>query len=492
MDTFVEKLNNNPIFQLSLSSKELFHSNFLAWLAEDKNTRTIFNQIMKIWMQDENWEFDDSKMMVKREYYHFDFCICKKVRNYHTDKDKEQETQAEEYIPGPIIFVLENKFKSLPYKEQLEKYHQKVLSLNVQGLKDQEKAKIFLRNEGKQKSEEKESLTLKRNWTKENIKLINSQNTETKYVLLTLVDNILDNIDKATSSNSSFTTTSTFKSGNIEITNTANWQIKNYSKYSDLLDDLNKKPEIWKDNTQKDFYQELIKKYCEFISLFSEHITTCLSKMDKNEEWNSINPNTCWSILTNQQDFNKIRCSDIWQKSVMYKCAKYLSSKISSDFVIDYNSDDKHIWEDRNETSEGKQKLFIGIGFFHGEAFLEFKYRMNDNCIFTLQQQGNNTLCVGVVVKGINKIEKKNGWNNEVIKKIGEYFPDFIEYKDKKFYAYQGRYCSFFYYHLAEEEVGNSSIEIKQKGEKRLSVTITIDKMIAIMKETIMSKNIGK
>ena len=38
MDTFVEELQNNPIFQLSLSSKELFHSNFLAWLAEDKNT----------------------------------------------------------------------------------------------------------------------------------------------------------------------------------------------------------------------------------------------------------------------------------------------------------------------------------------------------------------------------------------------------------------------------------------------------------------------
>lgn len=45
MDTFVEKLNNNPIFQLSLSSKELFHSNFLAWLAEDKNTRTILTKL---------------------------------------------------------------------------------------------------------------------------------------------------------------------------------------------------------------------------------------------------------------------------------------------------------------------------------------------------------------------------------------------------------------------------------------------------------------
>ena len=46
MDTFVEKLNNNPIFQLSLSSKELFHSNFLAWLAEDKNTQALFKKIL--------------------------------------------------------------------------------------------------------------------------------------------------------------------------------------------------------------------------------------------------------------------------------------------------------------------------------------------------------------------------------------------------------------------------------------------------------------
>lgn len=47
MDTFVEKLSNNPIFQLSLSSKELFHSNFLAWLAEDDNTRCVFNKVMQ-------------------------------------------------------------------------------------------------------------------------------------------------------------------------------------------------------------------------------------------------------------------------------------------------------------------------------------------------------------------------------------------------------------------------------------------------------------
>lgn len=43
---FVDALQNNPIFQLSLSSKELFHSNFLAWLAEDKNTQALFKKIL--------------------------------------------------------------------------------------------------------------------------------------------------------------------------------------------------------------------------------------------------------------------------------------------------------------------------------------------------------------------------------------------------------------------------------------------------------------
>lgn len=75
-DSFVEKLKGNAIFQLSLSSKELFHSNFLAWLAEDENTRNIFNQIMRNWLNDPTWKFDENQMMIKREYKNFDFCIC--------------------------------------------------------------------------------------------------------------------------------------------------------------------------------------------------------------------------------------------------------------------------------------------------------------------------------------------------------------------------------------------------------------------------------
>ena len=101
MDTFVEKLSNNPIFQLSLSSKELFHSNFLAWLAEDDNTRCVFNKVMQTWLDDKNWEYKPNEMEVKREYNHFDFCVCNKLSIDGND------------VTGSVQVVLENKFKSI-------------------------------------------------------------------------------------------------------------------------------------------------------------------------------------------------------------------------------------------------------------------------------------------------------------------------------------------------------------------------------------------
>ena len=66
MDTFVEKLNNNPIFQLSLSSKELFHSNFLAWLAEDKNTQALFKKILSTWLGEDTFDYNTDCMEIKR------------------------------------------------------------------------------------------------------------------------------------------------------------------------------------------------------------------------------------------------------------------------------------------------------------------------------------------------------------------------------------------------------------------------------------------
>lgn len=125
--TLQEQLKKSPMFNLSLSSKELFHSNMLAWIAEDEETKDLFVEILKLFgvANDKATEIAenirDDNYMVLREYKNFDLCICKKEPARNTVKG---------YKEGQILLVLENKFKSIPYKAQLEKYQQKAYELN--------------------------------------------------------------------------------------------------------------------------------------------------------------------------------------------------------------------------------------------------------------------------------------------------------------------------------------------------------------------------
>lgn len=108
----LEQLKKNPVFQLSLSAKELFHSNFLYWIAS--SYPKLFNGVMKKLDVNIKLSEDSVENIVEREYNHFDFCICKE------DEKKKKK----------ISFVLENKFKSIPYKAQLEKYNGQIKKIN--------------------------------------------------------------------------------------------------------------------------------------------------------------------------------------------------------------------------------------------------------------------------------------------------------------------------------------------------------------------------
>lgn len=130
IDTIVTELlgvKGNPIFQLSLAAKELFHSNFLYWIAS--RYPKLFNEVMK--ELDINIELSEEfeKNIIEREYNHFDFCICKEVKTERSKKNKKK-----------ISFVLENKFKSIPYIAQLNKYDDQIRKIN--GLKENEKLNI--------------------------------------------------------------------------------------------------------------------------------------------------------------------------------------------------------------------------------------------------------------------------------------------------------------------------------------------------------------
>lgn len=100
-------LKESPMFALSLSSKELFHSNFLYWIGT--RHRDLFVAICKDLGCSTHWERENWE--IKREYNNYDLCI-------ECNENKDD-----------IPFVLENKVKSIPYKEQLDKYAEKLEAL---------------------------------------------------------------------------------------------------------------------------------------------------------------------------------------------------------------------------------------------------------------------------------------------------------------------------------------------------------------------------
>lgn len=111
-DKLITSLKDNAVFQLSLSSKELFHSNFLCWLADSQTA--VFNHVLKECFG-APFCFDPTNHVALREHHNLDFCIREKGED-----DKY----------GRVLFVLENKFKSLPYETQLHAYTDKVDKLN--------------------------------------------------------------------------------------------------------------------------------------------------------------------------------------------------------------------------------------------------------------------------------------------------------------------------------------------------------------------------
>ena len=97
-DNEIKKLKESPVFALTLGAKELCHSNFWKWLIDkDKNFAKVFFK-----------EIDVDKIdSVSREKEHMDLVV---------------ETKNGDYIGG---YIIENKLKSLPDKEQLEDYKNK-------------------------------------------------------------------------------------------------------------------------------------------------------------------------------------------------------------------------------------------------------------------------------------------------------------------------------------------------------------------------------
>ena len=111
--SIINKLSDNPLFQFSLGSKELFHSNFIAWIL---NIKAIPEEFKISFLNKLLFNVEHEKRIIeiltkpKREELNFDIQFNVKV----TDSSKAEK------------IIIENKVKSLPNEEQLEAYQKKI------------------------------------------------------------------------------------------------------------------------------------------------------------------------------------------------------------------------------------------------------------------------------------------------------------------------------------------------------------------------------
>ena len=98
------------MFRISLGSKELFHSNFLAFLW-DCDKQAFLNVINDLLPEGKKINVNEllgkEGLTIYREKENLDLCIC------HTENKKDC-----------IDIIIENKVKSIPYIEQLNEYRQ--------------------------------------------------------------------------------------------------------------------------------------------------------------------------------------------------------------------------------------------------------------------------------------------------------------------------------------------------------------------------------
>ncbi len=99
MEETIQNLKESPLFNLSLSSRELFHSNFLYWLANNYSSKfgALFASYLKA--QPDDFTIDE----IYREKKNIDLSFT--------------------YSNGQEVLI-ENKVKSIPYIGQLEMYSQ--------------------------------------------------------------------------------------------------------------------------------------------------------------------------------------------------------------------------------------------------------------------------------------------------------------------------------------------------------------------------------
>ena len=101
-----DSLDADPVFAMSLGSKELFHSNLLAWFLE--KSRPLREGVADAWGVPPGPSTTGGELWLEREWRQLDLVM---------------------HIPGRQVLVVENKVLALPEEDQLDQYAATTLTL---------------------------------------------------------------------------------------------------------------------------------------------------------------------------------------------------------------------------------------------------------------------------------------------------------------------------------------------------------------------------
>lgn len=366
----IEYLKTSPMFNLSLSSKELFHSNFLYWIWKlDSNA---FKRLMATLLDVETKELGwGGEWEVVREYNSFDLCVKR------CDKESyDEKTSVRKIRYGDVLLVIENKVKSIPYKAQLKKYVDKVNELY-----------------GKRRKGDAGNV---------------------KYILLTLPTHF-PNAPKEISSKD--------KNSTID-----NWEIVTYEKYIKILKELKISSSDGLDEQTKVYASKIIDDYIKFVEhllvIYQVWTVRCYDKLGFIYYKDQKQP--CGAYIGYITDAQNLRIHDLFHKSKYARiCADIISrfggENINIDgYEVGINLTDKAVCKYLEEEGNKKKGCIVWeYNYTHGEPLVGVKIARrdkDDNLITYIIQVQSGVYEHGVIadhskLKGCEGVKAEKLWD---------------------------------------------------------------------------------
>ena len=424
-EEYLKVLRDSTMFHMSLGSKELFHSNFLHWISivnwdaflKIMHDLASLNEGEVFWWEEMNCEVeghkgkycpDNNNIEVRREFHNFDLSIyildSEKQAKGNQMEDGEESTDKEDintngermvqkWIP---VLILENKMKSLPYEEQLERYTNKACEEWRKGARQSDDIKI----------------TKNRNQTN-----LNTQYGIT-FILLSLIrdNNSFDGKEKAG--------TIKYKKNKEEHEIKVKFVWK-HKTYNELLDSIERAKTMPSWSAQQQLNKDVVDDYSKFVkalcTLASNYWTI---KPDENYRlrifpWNIDNNKDAEEKRNEIEKYKKLRIHDIHEKLLYAQLLSLLEDRLRDEKLPFCRYSKEAIQEQSNNNNSKPIRIYTNLSYAHGVGIFEVTYILAEILspqsgkkeIFKLiiQIQGDR-YCHMVIYDDIVKEEKnKNG-----------------------------------------------------------------------------------